>query len=355
MRVFFHSLLAFRITNLAAMDSLTHIALGAVIGEAYAGKSLGKKAMIIGAAAQSLPDIDFVLGFFNSPVDDLLAHRGITHSFFFGILITIALAYIMKRLVKGEESFTVRHWMIFLGMEILMHLTLDSLNSYGTGLFEPFGNQRISFNVIFVADPFFTIWSLIAMVVLFSMRGTHPKRFRIACITLIISAAYMTTCLINKLIIDTRVQETFATAGFKTKNYFTSPTPLNNMLWYVVAESDSGFYIGYSSIFDSQKKIHLEYYPQNNYLLKTVSNQEEVAKLKRFSQGYYTLEKVEEVVVLNDLRFGQIAGWDTPRAKFIFYFFLEKPDMNLLVVQRGRFTGWNKKTLRSFWQRIKGN
>ena len=337
------------------MDSLTHIALGAVIGEAFAGKSLGKKAMIIGAAAQSLPDIDFVLGFFNTPVDDLLAHRGITHSFLFGILATIGLAYLMNRLIRGDDDFTVKHWMIFLGTEILMHLTLDSLNSYGTGLFEPFTNQRISFNVIFVADPFFTIWSLIGMIILISMKRANPKRLKLAVLTLIISASYMTVCLINKAVINNRAEKTFTHAGFKPKNYFTSPTPLNNMLWYVVAETDSGFYIGYSSIFDHDTNIHLEYYPQNNHLLKGVSNQDEVSKLKRFSQGYYTIEKVEETVVLNDLRFGQIAGWDTPRAKFVFYFFLEKPDMNLLVVQRGRFTGWNKKTLRSFWRRIKGN
>jgi inner membrane protein len=337
------------------MDSLTHIALGAVIGEAFAGKSLGKKAMIIGAAAQSLPDIDFMLGFFNSPVDDLLAHRGITHSFLFGILATIGLAYLMKRLIRSDEGFTAKNWMIFLGAEILMHLTLDSLNSYGTGLFEPFTNHRISFNVIFVADPFFTIWSLIAMVMLIRMKRSNPKRFKLAVLIILISASYMSVCLINKAVINSRAEKTFAQAGFKVKNYFTSPTPLNNMLWYIVAETDSGFYIGYSSIFDRDKDIHLEYYSQNNHLLKSVSNQDEVAKLKRFSQGYYTIEKVEETVVLNDLRFGQIAGWDTPRAKFIFYFFLEKPDMNLLVVQRGRFTGWNKRTLRSFWRRIKGN
>ncbi len=337
------------------MDSITHIALGAVIGEALAGKSLGKKAMIIGAVAQSLPDIDFVLGFFNSQVDDLLAHRGITHSFLFGILVTIGLAYLMKRMIRGDNDFTVKHWMIFLGTELLLHLTLDSLNSYGTGLFEPFTNQRISFNVIFVADPFFTIWSLIGLIVLIRMKRSNPKRLKLAVLILLISASYMTICLINKSVITSRAERTFAQAGFKPKNYFTSPTPLNNMLWYVVAEADSGFYIGYSSIFDREKKIPLEFYPQNNQLLKGVSNQDEVAKLKRFSQGYYTIEKVEETVVLNDLRFGQIAGWDTPRAKFVFYFFLEKPDMNLLVVQRGRFTGWNKKTFVSFWERIKGN
>lgn len=337
------------------MDSITHIVLGAVIGEAVAGKKLGKKAMVIGAAAQSLPDIDFVLGFFNSPVEDLLAHRGFTHSFLFGILATAGLAWLMKRYIRGEQEMSLRHWMFFLGLEILMHFTLDCLNSYGTGLFEPFTHHRISFNVIFVADPLFTIWSLMAMVALIIMKRSNPHRLRLAVGTIVISAVYIGLSLVNKSVIDARAQETFERNGFTPKNYFTSPTPLNNMLWYVVAESDSGFYIGYSSIFDNDKNIYLEYYPQNNYLLTGLNNQYEIALLKRFSQGYYTIEKVEETVVLNDLRFGQIAGWDTPRAKFVFYFFLEKPDMNLLVVQRGRFTGWNKKTLRTFWERIKGN
>lgn len=337
------------------MDSLTHIALGAVVGEVCAGKSLGRKAMLIGAAAQSLPDIDFVLGFFNSPVDDLLAHRGITHSFLFGMLATIALAYLMKRFTRGAEDFTLKHWMIFLGLEILMHLTLDSLNAYGTGWFEPFTTHRISFNVIFVADPLFTIWSLVGVGALLFMSRFNPKRLRVATSVLLISVCYLCIALANKRTIDNRVEKVFTQNGLKPKNHFTSPTPLNIMLWYVVAEVDSGFYIGYSSVFDRDKNIHLEYYPQNNHLLQGLNNQDEIAKLKRFSQGYYTLEKIEETVVFNDLRFGQIAGWDTPRARFVFYFFLDKPDMNLLVVQRGRFTGWNKRTLRSFWNRIKGN
>lgn len=337
------------------MDSITHIVLGAVIGEAVAGKKLGKKAMIIGAAAQSLPDIDIILSPFNTPVEDLLAHRGFTHSFLFAILAVVGLAYLMRRWLRDGKELSLRYWMFFLGIEILMHFTLDSLNSYGTGLFEPFSNARIAFNVIFVADPFFTIWSLIAMITLFILARENTKRFKLAIVTLIISACYMSLCLVNKAIIDNRAQETFAQTGFNPKNYFTAPTPLNNMLWYVVAEADSGFFIGYSSVFDRDKKIHFEFYAQNNHLLKGVSNQYETELLKRFSQGYYTIEKVEETVVLNDLRFGQIAGWDTPRSKFVFYFFLEKPDMNLLVVQRGRLTGWNKKTLRSFWERIKGN
>ncbi len=71
------------------MDSITHIVLGATIGEAVAGKQLGKKAMLIGAIAQSIPDIDFLLAIWLRPIDNLLAHRGFTHSFFFAVTLAI--------------------------------------------------------------------------------------------------------------------------------------------------------------------------------------------------------------------------------------------------------------------------
>jgi len=45
------------------LDTLTHIALGAIIGEAIGGKKLGKKALLVGAAVQCLPDIDFFASF----------------------------------------------------------------------------------------------------------------------------------------------------------------------------------------------------------------------------------------------------------------------------------------------------
>ena len=62
------------------MDTVTHIVLGACIGEATAGKILGRKAMLFGALSQSLPDIDFIAYFWLDKTDNLLAHRGITHS-----------------------------------------------------------------------------------------------------------------------------------------------------------------------------------------------------------------------------------------------------------------------------------
>ena len=65
------------------MDSLTHTLLGACLGEVIAGKKIGKKAMLIGAIANNIPDIDVLSSLWMSQPDSLLAHRGFTHSVLF--------------------------------------------------------------------------------------------------------------------------------------------------------------------------------------------------------------------------------------------------------------------------------
>ena len=57
------------------MDSLTHIALGACMGEAFAGKTVGRKAMLWGALAQSIPDVDFVVNYDLPDVPENYVHR----------------------------------------------------------------------------------------------------------------------------------------------------------------------------------------------------------------------------------------------------------------------------------------
>jgi inner membrane protein len=75
----------------------------------------------------------------------------------------------------------------------------------------------------------------------------------------------------------------------------------------------------------------------------------------QFSQGYYTVEHWGDTLVFNDLRFGEIRGWADPKARFVFHYFLQWPGHNAVVVQRGRMSGWNRRTVRVFWRRIWGN
>ncbi|CAN5218169.1 hypothetical protein BH09BAC3_BH09BAC3_26400 [soil metagenome] len=334
------------------MDSITHIVLGAVIGEAIAGKQLGKKAMIIGAVAQSIPDIDFLLAIWLRPVDNLLAHRGFTHSILFAVLLVVIAAFIASR---RSNLMTRTRWIFFLGIELAAHLILDSLNNYGVGWFEPFSQVRIAYNVIYVADPFYSLWIGIGCLALIILSVKSPARRMWTSAALIISSLYLAYALFNKVNIERDTRLSIKTLGVTTTRLLTTPTPLNNWLWFIAAETDSGYHVAHRSVFDLDDSIEFVYFPRQEFLLKDLKDKEDFNKLLRFSKGYYTIQKYQDALLFNDLRFGQIAGWSEPNALFAFHYDLYHPDANLFVVQQGRFSNWNRETVEVLIKRIKGN
>lgn len=336
------------------MDSFTHLALGACMGEAFAGRILGKKAMLWGALAQSIPDIDFISSFWMDTSSSLLAHRGFTHSFLFCAIITPFLALLAERLHR-PHNIRLWQWMLFFGGVIFIHIFIDAFNNYGVGWFEPFSHRRISFNAIYVADPFFSIWSGIACIGLVFKKRWLPQRKKWWRMGIGVSALYLLYCLFNKAKIDSDMKEILTKQRITYTRYFTTPAPLQNWLWYVVAGNDSGYHVGFRSLFDSKKEIIFQYFPRNDSLLKQVSGNEDLNHLIRFSQQFYTVEKWGDTLVFNDLRFGQVIGWQNAGGKFVFHYYLQRPGDNKLVVQRGRFEGWNRQTGLSLLRKIKGN
>jgi inner membrane protein len=335
------------------MDSITHIVLGAAIGEIMAGRKLGKKAMLIGAVAQSLPDIDFIASFWLDTSHSVLAHRGITHSFLFVLVMTPLLAWTARRLWSGS-GMTRRDWWLFFGLQMLVHILIDAFNAYGTGWFEPFDHYRVSFHTLFVVDPFYSCWPGIAFIALLLLRRHHPARRAWAWSGLILSTAYLCYCTFNKVRIDGRAQSELRRQQLPYQRYLTTPTPLNNWLWFVVAEDSGGFYTGYRSVFD-KGPIHFHYQHRNAWLLDSLRPDPDLRCLLRFSQGFYTVEKWGDTLVFNDLRFGAMRGWEDPKARFVFHYFLQYPGGNKLVVQRGRFAGWDRQTIRAMIRRIRGD
>jgi inner membrane protein len=323
------------------------------MGDAFAGKQLGKRAMFLGSVAQSVPDIDFIASLWLSTSENLLAHRGFTHSILFVFLFTPLLAMLAERW-RRPHDIPLKRWILFFALQAFIHLLLDGMNVYGVGWFEPFSHHRVSYNWIFVADPFYSLWLGVAFVILIFLRKDHPKRAWWRKFGLGISTLYLLYCGINKLKIDSDVRDIFQKQGITYSNYFTTPTPLNNWLWYIVASDDSGSYIGYRSLFDKERKIDFHYVSRNDSLLKQVTDQEALKRLLRFSKGYYTVQKRNDTLIFSDLRFGQMIGWANVRAPFVFYYYLQHPSKNDFVIQRGRFAGWNFKTFLSLIRRIRG-
>lgn len=335
------------------MDTLTHIVVGACIGEAFFEKGFGKKAMVWGVLAQSIPDIDFVSNLWLNSPDTLLAHRGFTHSIFFTFLIVPIFSLTAEK-IHRPHNISFKKWNIFFLVELLFHLFLDAFNNYGIGWFEPFSHFRFSFNTIYVADPLFSIVPGISFVALIVLNKYHLRRSFWWKIALFIPIFYLGYCLINKNKINNWVLSNIKSQNINAIDYFTTPAPLQNLLWYVVVSDKNGFYVGYKSILEKNKAIRFNYFYKNDSLLSNTGDHEEIQKLKRFSKGYYTAEKFDNTIVFNDLRFGQSFGWTSLKNNFVFHYYINHPKNNELIIQKGRFSNWDWDAVKVFYHRATG-
>ena len=324
------------------------------MGEAFAGKTVGKKAMLWGILAQSIPDIDFVAAFWLNTSDNLLAHRGFTHSILFAGLITPVIAGLANHWHR-PHNISFRRWFMFIGSVILLHIFLDAFNNYGVGWFEPFDHTRISFNTMYVADPFFSVVPGIALVLLLLYRQKSLHRKKIWQWGLIIPFIYLGYSLVNKWVVAGATKKNLAAANITYNRLLTTPAPLQTWLWFIVAATDSGYYTGYRSVFDNSSTLDLHFVYRNDYLRQLVKEPEQLNKLIRFSNQYYSLEKRNDSLILYDLRFGQIIGWQNPEEQFAFYYYLQPDIDNTLVVQRGRFAKWDRHSFMALLRRIKGD
>lgn len=336
------------------MDSLTHIAIGACLGELIAGKQLGKKAMLIGALANSLPDIDVVAALWNSPSEQLLVHRGITHSILFSIVCSSLLAYLFLKTSKKTNT-TYTRWLLLIGSGLFLHIFMDAFTAYGTGWFEPFNHSRITFNTLYILDPIFSLPLLIGAVILVVIKPIHfQKRIKIAIIAISLSVVYLCVSLLIKLNVNTVIEQDLSSKNIAYESYMVTPTPMNTFLWYCIVRQKKDFYIGYYSVFDQTDFVFWELYSKNDSLLGPLKYSTGVTELIQFSKNYYCMNSEKGELTFSDMRFGQIGGWAYPQADFVFNFNLKLHEQSKLNLQQGRFKSFNKKDLKVLFDRIAG-
>ncbi len=336
------------------MDSLTHTVLGACFGEVIAGRKIGKKALLWGAIANNLGDFDVVTALWMNQPGALLAHRGFTHSLVFLLIVAPLIAWWFWK-KKPASSMTYKDWLVLWGGSMFIHLSIDAFNAYGTGWFEPFSHYRFAFNILFVADPFYSISLLIATIALLILKRSNPHRLKWAKAGLLISSLYLVYAFYNKVKVDAVVKDNIREQSISARSYFSTPTPLNNFLWYIVANTDKGYLIAYHSVFDQNQFLPFTFYQRQDSLLDAFRENEEVKKLIRFSAGYYTLELINDSLKFNDLRFGQIGGWDSQPAPFVFNYTLNRNVNNKALIQQGRLKASSGQAISSMLERIKGN
>ena len=125
------------------MDSLTQIVLGAAVGEAVLGKKIGNRAMLWGAIAGTIPDLDVFVRYFTDPITATEMHRGFSHSLVFAVLMAPILGWIANKIHRKRE-IGLKPWMKLFFLCVVTHPLLDNHTTWGTQFFWPF-EYRIAF------------------------------------------------------------------------------------------------------------------------------------------------------------------------------------------------------------------
>lgn len=331
------------------MDSLTQIVLGAAVGEAVLGEKVGNKAMLYGAIAGTIPDLDTFASYFTDTVTALEIHRGFTHSIIFSVVFAPIFGWLVS-LWEKNASWQGWSWLFFWGF--LTHPLLDAHTTWGTQLFWPL-DLRLAYKNIFVIDPLYTIPFLIFVILAMRQKRTSPQRRKLNNLGLIISSAYMAITLILKGITYHQFTKALQQQNISYSEIETKPSPFNSILWTANVDTQNAYLIGHYSLLDSQP-IQFASYPKNHQWLGNLKEEEKIKQLIKITKGWYTITKDQDKLYLNDLRFGLLSL--SPNAKnFAFSFLLEKKNGEVIVTEKEKNTQDAKRLMSDLWQRILGD
>lgn len=163
------------------MDTITHGLTGWLIARAVSQKEGGKAATAAAVIGSVLPDADHVASLLGSEAA-VRFHRGISHSFAGVAVSSLVVALLLYRFGKWKEMKKL-YLLALLGQ--LSHIALDLITSYGTQIFQPFSDARISLDLVFIIDLVFT--GIVVAGIRLSRRG-RPAMARAALAAL---AAYV--------------------------------------------------------------------------------------------------------------------------------------------------------------------
>ena len=336
------------------MDSLTQIVLGASVGEVVLGKKVGNKAILWGAIAGTLPDLDVLFRYFTDEISSTQMHRGFSHSIVFAVLIAPLLGWIAKKIHFKLKEVSFKDWTKLFFWTTVTHPLLDAHTTLGTQFFWPF-NYRLAYQNIFVVDPLYTLPFLMFLIIVMTLKKDNPKRSKFNTVGLSVSSTYLLLTLIFKWISFQEFKEGLENQKIEYVEIDTKPSPLNSILWSSLIETDKGYRTAYYSLFDKQEITYSKEFLKNHHLLEPYLEQKVIKQLIDISAGWYRIEEKNGKLLFWDLRFGQM-GMDVNNASFLWYYELNiEENGNVSAIKRQPEIKNFKLVFKELLNRITGN
>ena len=286
------------------MDSLSQIVLGAAVAAAIAPSHHRRAALLAGAALGTLPDLDSlpILLFTDNPVTLMTVHRSFSHSLLVLPLVAWLIWWLCKLRGKRVAESPVR-WFWAIQLALLTHPVLDAFTVYGTQLLWPLPARPAMWSSVFIIDPLYTVWLLLACVIAWFAREKLLAQ-RALLMGLLLSSAYLGWSLLAKGMVDRQADRTLASMGLADAPRFSVPMPFNTLLWRVVAMTPSGYVEAEYSVVADRGPLVFRGYPSNTQALAESRDIAAVQRLNWFNRGFMRAQVQGDRLVLSDLRMG---------------------------------------------------
>ncbi|NKB45535.1 MAG: metal-dependent hydrolase [Alphaproteobacteria bacterium] len=221
------------------MDPLTQGALGAALAQATPTKT--KNVAIaggLGFVAGMAADLDALIRSTTDPLIFLEYHRHFTHSLAFipvgGLLCALAIYYAVGR----RWQLTFLQIFVSCTLGYATHGLLDASTSYGTMLLWPFSDVRLSWSVVPIIDPVFTI-TLVALCVTAALKQNRV----FAGAALLWVGVYVSTGTIQHSAAITAGEEIAASRGHVPLRLEAKPSFANILVWKTIYELEDRFHV----------------------------------------------------------------------------------------------------------------
>tara|TARA_Y100000739_G_scaffold81704_1_gene69668 strand:+ start:177 stop:1199 length:1023 start_codon:yes stop_codon:yes gene_type:complete len=291
------------------MDPVSQGAVGAAFAQSAAKKENIILIGFIGFLAGLAPDLDVLIRSEDDPILFLEYHRQFSHSLFFIPIGSFFVALFIFPFVRSLISLRMVYIASFLGYAT--HGLLDACTSYGTQLFWPFSDQRVTWNNISIVDPIFTVPIVILLAIAITKRKRIFSFIAIGWITFYLSLGFI------------QYERTLSAAmdlansrGHNAERMTLKPSFGNLILWKSIYQHEETYYVDairtvHSSTWCSGESIEMFDYQYHLPSLDKDSQQaKDIERFRWFSQDYLGYDDKNSLVT--DIRYSMIPNQIAP-------------------------------------------
>jgi inner membrane protein len=217
------------------MDIVTQSVLGAAAAQSVAKKEHVRLATLIGLVSGVIADADVFIRSSNDPLLVLEFHRHFTHSIFFIPIGALAAFCILWPFLRKKLPSRFLYLYCFFGY--LLSGFIDACTSYGTYLLWPVSDARISWNIVSIVDPAFTLLLLLGVIAGFRTTKTTYCRFGLA-----LAGCYLLFSVFQSHRAEDSIYELAKQRRETIDKIVVKPTFGNILLWRSVYLSNGRFH-----------------------------------------------------------------------------------------------------------------